>query len=173
VIAYFYYDFHSADARPDAALRSLVKQLSLQCTGIPDILKKVFSEHADGHRSPTREALMSVIKCITGDIKNVYIVFDALDECPERVGLLSMLREMHAWGHGTLHMLTTSRKERDIEETLHALVSHEVAMDESLVDGDIHIHVTRTLAEDIKFQMCSAEEKAMIETTLIKGARGM
>jgi hypothetical protein len=91
-------------------------------------LKKLFSEHADGRRSPTREALMSIIKCITGSIKNVYIVFDALDECLERVGLLAMLREMHAWGHSTLNMLTTSRKERDIEETLRALVSHEVAM---------------------------------------------
>jgi hypothetical protein len=46
-------------------------------------------------------------------------------------------------------------------------------MDETLVNGDIRVHVSQTLAHDIKLKMCSAEEKGMIESALIEGAHGM
>lgn len=102
---------------------------------------------------------------------NVYLIFDALEECPDRHELLKLLELIHDWGIDTLHVLVTSRTERDIEKGLTRLVSHEVPMDESLVDGDIRLHVTETL--DRHFQMCSVEEKNNIESTLIGRARGM
>ena len=46
-------------------------------------------------------------------------------------------------------------------------------MDESLVDGDIQVHVTRTLEDDVKFSMWSPEEKEMVKTALMKDAGGM
>ncbi|KAF8532384.1 hypothetical protein JB92DRAFT_3221263, partial [Gautieria morchelliformis] len=46
-------------------------------------------------------------------------------------------------------------------------------MDECLVGGDIQVHVSRTLDNDIKFSKCSAEMKETIKMTLMKGADGM
>jgi hypothetical protein len=46
-------------------------------------------------------------------------------------------------------------------------------MDEKLIDGDIRLHVSRTLEDDIKFRTFSAGEKEMVVTTLIEGAHGM
>jgi hypothetical protein len=113
---------------------------------------------------------MSALKSIIGSFQAVYIVFDALDECPERSRFLTLIKEFHEWGFDKLHLLATSRKERDIEETLSGLISHEVPLDESLVDGDIRVHVSRTLEDNFR---CSAEEKEMVKTTLVKGAHGM
>jgi hypothetical protein len=46
-------------------------------------------------------------------------------------------------------------------------------MDEKLIDGDIRVHVSRTLEDDTKFRMFSAGEKDMVMTTLMEGAHGM
>ncbi|KAF8503966.1 hypothetical protein JB92DRAFT_795411 [Gautieria morchelliformis] len=172
-IAFFYFDFNNKDTLPNAMLRSLIEQLSVQCASIPHALESLFSKNEQGgaHRGPSEEDLMATLKRIISSFRDVYIVFDALDECPERSRFLTMIRDIHGWEFGLLHLLATSRKERDIEEMLGGLISHEMPMDESLVDNDIRAHVTRTLEE--KFRMCSAGEKEMVMTTLIDGAHGM
>lgn len=170
---FFYFDFRNENISPATVLRSLIKQLSLQCTNTPDALVKLFSDSAEGQQSSPPEELMSTAKSIIQCFSNVYIIFDALDECPERAKLLSFLGLMHNWNIDKLHLLVTSRRERDIELRLKPLMSHEVPMDERLVDKDIQIHVSKVLDQDIEFQMCSAEEKQRIETTLIGRAHGM
>ena len=172
-IAYFYFDFQSKDTSLRAVLQSLIKQLSLQCSRIPEVLEKLFTQNANGYQPATLEELTSTIMSIIGDFQEVYVVFDALDECPERDELMILLRKLHDGKLDTLHLLATSRKERDIEDTLKTLVSHEVPMDESLVDGDIRVHVSKILETAIEFRMCSVEEKDKIKTTLIDGAHGM
>ena len=172
-VAYFYFEFHNKDVHPDAILRSLIKQLSLQCASIPDGLGKLFSENARGHRSPTMEELISTLKSIIESIENVYIVFDALDECQDRREFLTLVKNIHSWEIGTIHVLATSRHEQDIAKVLTNLVSYDVPMDEKFVDSDIRFHVSKTLSDDPDFGMYSAEERNMVETSLTDGAHGM
>lgn len=140
---------------------------------MPEPLVKMFFDHGEGQRNPTLTSLMSTLKSILQGFLNVYIVFDALDESPERHRFLTLLRTIHDWGVNGLHLLAISRKERDIEKVLNRIVSHAVPMEERLVDIDIKLHVTKTLVYDDYFQMCSAEEKELIKTTLTEGAHGM
>ncbi|KAF8493560.1 hypothetical protein JB92DRAFT_2683457, partial [Gautieria morchelliformis] len=86
---------------------------------------------------------------------------------------LTVIRDIHDWEFGLLHLLATSWKEPDIEEALSALISQEVPMDKNLVDSDIRVHVSRTLEDDIKFRMWSAGEKEMMMTTFIDCAHGI
>ncbi|KAF8527082.1 hypothetical protein JB92DRAFT_1002439 [Gautieria morchelliformis] len=171
-MAFFYFDFNNKDTPPDAVLRSLIVQLSAQWASTPHALESLFSEKGQGG-APGQEDLMSTLKTIISGFQAVYIVFDALDECPERSRFLTVIGDIHGWEFGLLHLLATSRKERDIEEALSGLISQEVPMDENLVDGDIQVHVSRTLENDIKLRKCSADEKEMAMTTLIAGAHGM
>ncbi|KAF8478788.1 hypothetical protein JB92DRAFT_2800863, partial [Gautieria morchelliformis] len=172
-MAFFYFDFNNKATLPDVVFRSLIEQLAVQSTTIPHALETLFSKNAGARRSVAQEELMSTLKSIIGSFKAVYIVFDALDECPKRSRFLAAIKDMHDWKMDTLHLVATSRKERDIEDTLSGLISHEVPMDEKLVDGDIRVHVSRTLEDDVKFSMFSAEEKDMVKTTLMEGACGM
>ncbi|KAF8519180.1 hypothetical protein JB92DRAFT_2675349, partial [Gautieria morchelliformis] len=100
-------------------------------------------------------------------------IFDALDECPDRHRFLKLIKEIHGWNFDTLRLLATSRYEQDIEKTLRDLVSHQVSMDEGLVDSDIRVYVSRALKDDNKLSKYSAEKKETIKTTLIDGAHGM
>lgn len=103
----------------------------------------------------------------------MYLVLDALDESPDRREFLTLLMRIQSWRIDHLHLLVTSREERDIEDELSHLVTHDVPMTESLIDGDIRIHVSNILGHASAFQMFSEEEKNMIETTLTEGAHGM
>ena len=172
-VAYFYFEFHTKDVHPDAILRSLIKQLSVQCAGTPAGLEKLFSENAKGRRLPTSEELISTLKSIIESFENVYIVFDALDESQDRRDFLTLLRKIHSWEIGTIHLLATSRHEPDIAKALATLVSSNVPMDKYFVDGDIRFHVSKTLNDDPEFDMYSGEERKMVETALTEGAHGM
>jgi hypothetical protein len=173
VIAYFYFDYHNKDIQPHSVLSALIERLSSKCTSIPDGLEKLFSAYADSRRSPSLDELKSTLKSIIGSFENVYIVFDALDECAHRPEFLKLLEEIHGWNLDPLHLLATSRREQDIEDTLSGLVSHHIFMDKDLVAGDIEVHVSRTLDNDTKFCRCSAEMKENIKATLMEGADGM
>jgi hypothetical protein len=172
--AFFYFDFTKKDTLPNAVLKSLIKQLSTQCANTPHALESLFSTNERGaHRDPSQEDLMSTLRTIISGFQAVYIAFDALDECPERSIFLTVLREVHDWNLDTLHLLVTSRKERDIQKALGGLVSHQVPMDKSLIDRDIQVYVSRRLVEDVEFGMCSEDEKEMVKTTLTQGGHGM
>ncbi|KAF8486650.1 hypothetical protein JB92DRAFT_3130815 [Gautieria morchelliformis] len=178
-IAFFYFDFHSKDTTPPAVLRALIKQLSARAPAktspeIPDYLADLFYRKGDGEQSPSLEELASTLKSIIGTFKNdVYIIFDALDECPDRPRFLKLMKEIQGWNYDKLHLLATSRYERDIEKTLRDLVSHQVPMDESLVNGDIQVYVSRQMNDDPKFISYSEEKREAIKTTLMDGAHGM
>jgi hypothetical protein len=159
-----------------------VKQLSLKNTKpasrTPSMsfncLAKLYSDKQDGQESPSLEELKSTLKSIIGTFeKNVYIIFDALDECPDRQQFLKLIKEIHGWSFNTLRLLATSRDEQDIEEALRDLISHQVSMDEGLIDSDIRVYVSRKLKDDNKLSKYSAEKKETIENTLIDGAHGM
>ncbi|KAF8527686.1 hypothetical protein JB92DRAFT_2865847 [Gautieria morchelliformis] len=101
-IAFFYFDFNNKDTFPNPVLRSLIEQLSVQCTSIPSALESLFSKNKQGgvHRDPGQEDLMSTLKMIIRSFQAIYIIFDALDECPERSRFLKVLGEVHDWCRG-------------------------------------------------------------------------
>ena len=170
--AYFYFEFHDKNIHPDAIFRSLIKQLSLQCPSTPNVLEKLFSENPTEFRTPTSEDWISTLKSIIESFENVYLVFDALDECQNRREFLTLLKNIHGWDIGAIHLLATSRHEHDIAKVLTRLVSYNVPMDEKFVNSDM-FHVSKTLNDDPAFGMYTVEERKMVEIALTEGAHGM
>ena len=94
------------------------------------------------------------------------------DECQDRREFLTLVKNIHSWEIGTIHVLATSRHEQDIAKVLTTLVPYNVPMDKNFVNGDIRYHVSKTLSDDPDFGMYSAEERKMVETALTEGAHG-
>lgn len=53
------------------------------------------------------------------------VVLDALDECFDREDLLRIPETMNGWRQESLHILVTSRRERDLKEGLQGLTTIE------------------------------------------------
>ena len=111
------------------------------------------------------------------DFDNVFIIIDAIDECPkngERDELLAAISDIQSRSIDTFHILVTSRRESDIEAVLLPMVTTPaISLQGSHVDLDIQSHISHQLATDPKLKKWSPEIKDEIRHTLATGANGM
>lgn len=171
---YFYFDFNDTEKqRHDNLIRSLVMQLSMQSSNTPEALNMLYSCCQDGKHQPTIDDLATTLQHILGGFHETFLVLDALDECTEREELLALMEQIVGWKIGKLHTLVTSRREREIEETLEPLITGQICIQSALVDADIKIHLRERLQNDQKLKKWPAEVQKEIEATLMDGAHGM
>jgi hypothetical protein len=168
-MAYFYFDFNDREKQcHENLIRSLITQFSTQCTSCPDALTRLYSQCHDGKQQPAVTALLATLRHIIGGFRHAYIILDALDECTEREDLLAMIGEMVDWKLDNLHLLMTSRKERDIEDCLESQVSCQINIQQGVVDADIHIHICERLQNDTKLKKWPMKVQEEIETVLME-----
>ncbi|KAF2728403.1 hypothetical protein EJ04DRAFT_407814, partial [Polyplosphaeria fusca] len=107
----------------------------------------------------------------------VYILLDALDECAQRAELMEVLRTIAGWQLRNVHMIMTSRKERDIENSLEQIVDprNSICLQSDVVDKDIQQYVRERLSSDNALNKWSKDTALQheIETALMKGSKGM
>jgi hypothetical protein len=178
VIAYFFFDFNDVKKQdPEMMVRSLLCQLSQQSIKISASLDALFSSCESGQRQPSIGALMDALQSMMRDLPQIYIVLDALDECTQRVELMEMVEMTVKWKVPNLHLLVTSRRERDIENSLEGCVDvqNSICLQSKVVDKDIQHYVRQRLSDDKVLSKWGKDIalRQEIETALIKGSRGM
>jgi hypothetical protein len=178
VTAYFYFDFNDTQKQdPELMLRSLLCQLLRRAVVIPKDVEALFSSCENGKRQPSLHALLEVTRQVAQEFMHVYVILDALDECSQRLELMDMLETVAGWKLDNLHLVMTSRKERDIESSLESYVGEEeaVCLQQNVVDKDIQRYVQQQLSEKknlVKWNKDAAIRQE-IEAALMRGARGM
>jgi hypothetical protein len=178
VAAYFYFDFNDTRKQdPELMLRSLLCQFLQRSVTMPKGVNALFSSCENGKRQPSQHALLEVTRQTMQNFAQVYVVLDALDECTQRLELMDMLETVAGWQLDNLHLLMTSRKERDIEKSLEGYVKDEnaVSLQRDVVDQDIQRYVQQRLYNDKGLAKWNknAAIRHEIEAALMGGARGM
>ena len=142
-IAYFYFDFtkpHKQDIQ--GALLSLLTQLSAYSDSYCDIiLSHIPQAFIYGvNLLPSKETMITCLKeMLALPVQGpVYIILDALDECPHdpdypslsgsREELLDFLKELVDLQLPNLHICVTSRPEIDIRTALEPLASYSISI---------------------------------------------
>ena len=98
-------------------------------------------------QQPTDEQLQNVLRDILDKFSQAYIVIDALDECTERVKTLNWVNKLISVPNrevANLHIVVTSRPERDISDIFAVLDPHSVDVGEAN---------TEDIVEYLKLQM--------------------
>jgi hypothetical protein len=183
-VAFFYLDFKDA-AKQDSRnlLSSLLVQLCAQSDRFCDILSALYSTHDRGLRQPRDDALMQCIKDmfeLPGQ-GPIYVVVDALDECPNSLGMpsprelvLEIFEEFANLHLPHLHLCITSRPEVDIQTVLEPLATHNVSLhDESGQNQDIVDYIKSFVLSDSKMRKWREEDKNLVIDTLTRKADGM
>ena len=183
--AYFFFDFRDERKQNFANMaRSLIAQLSARRPDTPESLQSL-RPYCDQKIQPPNDDLLKAIKATTEGFSNVYLIIDALDECPEakhqRDELLSMLGTIHKWTKANLHVLLTSRKVPSIERKLESLIGRtpvpgtgviNLELHQSDIDGDITVFIEDQL-EKGNYQFWDEDVKVEIKDTLVEKANGM
>jgi hypothetical protein len=128
-----------------------------------------------GIRTASEDDLIATLKDLFGEIVNpTYLILDALDECTQISGLMSLLRLIHDWGCANLRLLVLSRKEKVIEDALNSLMPFQVDLNE-MVNEDIEMYIENQLSASHHLLRWTRmpEVRRHIERTLLTGANGM
>ena len=111
----------------------------------------------------------------------IYLVIDALDECPDNSGIpssremvLELVKDIVGLGRSNLHLCITSRPEFDIRTTLDPLATQKVSLhDESGQKQDINDYVTFVVHSDRRMKRWRDEDKDTVIQDLTGKANGM
>jgi hypothetical protein len=177
-LAYYYFDFNDNEKQTSSNLLcSLIVQICNKIVYLPTQLKELYQICNNGQHKADMQGLKSVLaECLKG-FGDVFIVIDALDECPTTGGrqeLLELITEIKAWSSPNLHLLTSSRQEPDIEEALKPLLSGLwIPIQGVHVNSDIKAHIAYQLKTDPRLSQWSNDVKGEIESSLVAGANGM
>jgi hypothetical protein len=123
-IAYYYFDFRDVKKQDlYGVLSSLLSQLSAKSDSCYDVLAQLYSHNASGIGKPNSNALTECIKDMLGLHKQgpIYIIIDALDECPNTSGtpsareeVLELIEELVDLNLPNVRLCVMSRPEVDI-----------------------------------------------------------
>ena len=114
-------------------------------------------------------------------VKEVWIILDALDECSTKggpsKGLLSWMRELLNSEKRNVHLLATSRREQDIEYRVKEFAHKDdmIQIQSSVVTDDIRVYIRTRLRQDEGFWRWRnlPDVQQEIETRLMEKADGM
>jgi hypothetical protein len=183
-LAFFYHDFNEDEKRRlRGLLSSLLVQLCHQADSYCDILSEFYSEHGNGSQHPSDDELVQCLKNVLelpGQAP-VFLILDALDECPETSDIPSPREEVLRLVEGliesqipNLRICVTSRPEADITTVLGRLTSSSVSIhDEKGQSEDINNYIKWAVNEDPKNKKWRMEDKKRVIDVLTKRAGGM
>ena len=166
-------------------LTSILIQLINQPDPFSDILLALYSAHHLGSQQPSDTVLTQCLKDILKASQQVptYIIIDALDECPDTLGIqssrekvLDLLEELIQLQLPNLRLYVTSRPEVDIRTVLDPLTStsNSVSLhDQKGQKQDIIDYINSFVCSDRKMKRWREEDKKLIIQTLSDRADGM
>ena len=184
-VAYFYFDFKDTDKQDlHNALPSILTQLSARSDSYCDILSNVHKAHSNGVYKPSTRAMTACLKEMLAlpDQGPVFIILDALDECPNTSGssareeVLCFLKDLVGLQLSNLHICVTSRPEIDIGAVLEPLMFHPISIHEQMGQKkDIEDYIRAFVYADSVTEMkrWRVEDKELVIETLTARADGM
>ena len=185
-MAYFYFDFRDTDKQNlHNLLPSLLTQLSARSDNRCEILSCLYKVHDDGAEKPSTSTMVGCLKemlALPGQ-GPIYIILDALDECPNTFGIpsprkqvLDLLKDLVGLQLSDLHICVTSRPEIDIRVALEPLAFEPVSVhDQSGQQKDIEDYIRSVVYADSDTAMrrWRNKDKELVIETLTERADGM
>ena len=183
-LAMYYYDFRE-DKKKDlhGLLSSVLFQLYTQSGSYHDILSTFYSTYLNGAQSPSDDEL---VLCLIDMLKlpgsrPIYLIIDALDECPStsslsspRENLLSFLEDLVEAQLPNLRICVTSRPEVDIKAIIEPLAFCSVSLhDASGQQKDIKDYIESIVNTNKKMRNWNSQHKQLVIDVLTRKADGM
>ena len=180
-MAYYYFDFRDIKKQDCyGLLSSLVSQLSAESDSCYDILSQLYSDNMNGTQEPGIDSLKECMK----DMLNlpgqgpIYIIVDALDECPNSSGtpsareeVLELIGELVDLKIPNVHLCVASRPEMDIRMILDPLTTLKLSLhDEIGQKEDIVKYIKSVVYSDRNMQRWNADGMYVISySSLVLG----
>ena len=183
-MAYYYFDFRDVKKQDcDGLLSSLILQLSAKSDLCYNILSQIYSENSRGIRKPSISALKKCLRdmlSLTGQ-GPIYIIVNALDECPNFPGrpsarekVLDLIEGLVDSELPNVHLCVASRPEIDIRIILEPLAPLEISLHDEIGQvKDTIEYIKSAVHSDRRMRKWREEDQNLVIDTLSQNAQGM
>ena len=184
-MAYYYFDFHDVKKQDRyGLLSSLLFQLSAQSDVYYGVLSRLYIDNAGGIEKPTHSALLKCLKDLLSlpvpGHPPIYIIVDALEECPNfserpsaREEVLELIEELVHLKIPGLRLCVASRPEMDIRTVLEPLTHLQISLhDEKGQKEDIIAYINALVQSDRRMQRWRKEDQNLVVDELSQNADG-
>ncbi len=183
-MAYYYFDFRDVKKQDCyGLLSSLVSQLSAESDSCYNILSQLYSDNTNGRLKPDIESLKECMKDMLNLPRQgpIYIIVDALDECPNLSGtpsareeVLELIGELVDLKLPNVNLCVASRPEMDIRLVLEPLTTLKISLhDEIGQKRAITEYINSIIRSDRNMRRWNEEDKQLVVDTLSSKADGM
>ena len=185
-MAYYYFDFRDVKKQDCyGLLLSIVSQLSAESNSCRNVLSKLYSDNSHGTRKPDIGALK---KCLVDMLSlpgqgQIYIIVDALDECPNFPGMPSAREDVLDFIEvivdlklPEVNLCVASRPEMDIRLVLEPLTTLKISLHDELGQKNDIIEYINSIVRsesDRSMRRWKEEDKQLVIDTLSSKADGM
>ena len=183
-MAYYYFDFRDVKKQDCyGLLSSVVSQLSAESDSCYNVFSKLYSDNSRGMQRPDIDTLK---KCLADMLSlpgqgQIYIIVDALDECPNfpgtpsaREDVLDLVQEIVNLKLPNVNLCVASRPEMDIRLVLEPLTNLKISLhDETGQRKDITEYINSIVRSDWNMRRWNEEDKHLVVDTLSSKADGM
>jgi hypothetical protein len=185
-IAYYYFDYKDVSKRDvRGLLASLLFQLGDDSDRCWDALHELYKMCHNGSDQPSDAHLA---KCLETMVEQpgqgpIFIIIDALDECPSTTGtpsareeVLDFVEDLVRSKHTNLFICITSRPEQDIHTVLNPLTSASCRVslhEEGGQSEDINSYVRSFVDTDRRMRRWRQEDRELVIAALSERAGGM
>jgi len=183
-LAIYYYDFREEDKKDlRGLLSSILFQLCDQSDSYYDILASFYSKNRDGAQNPGDDELVRCLKDVFSRLGQapIYLIVDALDECPNtsalsspRLEVLTLLEDLVDAQLPNLRICVTSRPEADIKPILEPLSFRSISLhDERGQKEDIENYIKSVVNTNRNMRRWRPEHRQLVINVLTERADGM
>jgi Cdc6-like AAA superfamily ATPase len=134
-IAYIYCNYKQGEHDVAGLLGAILKQLVQTRPSIIEPVERLHKQHSDQGTKPSADEIFGALQSVLAEFSTMYVVVDALDECPNRNGtrhqFLTQLRALQA--EADVRLMFTSRSDPKIVDEFREALTLEVrASDEDV-----------------------------------------
>lgn len=181
-VVYWYFTFTDTEKQSVSnCLSSMIADACSNLRNTPEIVQKAYDQANYGQQSPTYDSQLTMLKEAVAGFDHLYLVIDALDECPkndgEREKLLGVIESIHGWKTKCIHIMATSRNETDIASHFERMKKEtglitEIGLRNTHVEEDIKKYL-RLRLEHKSFSKWKPKLKLEVKSSLAAKADGM
>lgn len=167
-----YCTYDQQEQTAERLLASIMLQLAQQKSDVDTAVKELYDTYSQAQSRPTLDDYARTIRCQTTSFSRVFVLVDALDDCPDvgqvRASFLRVLQGLLP----TISLLATSRELPSIETWFTGASRMEIQAQ----DGDVKLTIKARIAEEPLLRDYVAEDVSVLHTitgVIIENAKGM
>lgn len=179
MVIYFFFDFNDPVKQTvEGMVRSLICQLAIASTEVPESLTKLFKKHRNSRSSEsgmTTDDWIQALLSISQDLGECYAIVDALDECEDSGQrlLVATIKRLCQDTPKQMKWMFTCRPSSVLVREMTGIGVEHIQMSQTTINADIERYLSAKFDNDPDLESFSQTSRSLIVQSITAKAGGM